>query len=415
MLRDGTNRERLELIRTRDGLTDAVHAELLAAVAGWRTLLRLVWRHPDAAVRLAGLNLVADAGLLGEGPAVLGALDDPKPDVRDAAAAAAVALADAADAAIRAGGGDEPGRRAFVAALAAHLVTEGPQSDAAAGWLAVAAAGGDEELAAVSADSIAGPKLDAALQSARHPGAARTLLGLLSLRRPPRSAVRAAQRTDAGFLIPLLKTVARAGAGSLPGLPPLAWLADAGRPARRDAARPANGDRGARRPCLRARRQSTGGATVVDRPGHRGGPAGGGTGASRTARGREVAGAQYGSRLAGRGRGGVGRGTPGRPPGAGLAAPAVGVVLTRQRGGAGRRRRRPAGRRRRDRRSPRPATLRRPHRRSHDGSPSPPHERHICSSSDGSASVTRCTLPSPSTQASTVRPVAISSSPRRSS
>ncbi|MEM9701378.1 MAG: hypothetical protein AAF907_02890 [Planctomycetota bacterium] len=34
----------------------------------------------------------------------------------------------------------------------------------------------------------------------------------------------AAQRTDAAFLIPLLKTVARAGAGSLPGLPPLVWL-----------------------------------------------------------------------------------------------------------------------------------------------------------------------------------------------
>ncbi|QDT16155.1 hypothetical protein [Alienimonas californiensis] len=225
-LEDGTNRERLELIRGRDALSDAAHAELLTAARGWRTLLRLVWRHPDAAVRVDGLRLVADAGLLAEGPAVLNALSDERPEVRDAAETAAVALAEAADAAVRAGAGDEAGRRAFVAALAAHLVTDGPRSDAAAGWLAIAASAGDEELAAVSADPAAGPKLTAALETNAHPGVIRTLLGLVSLRRPPRAALRAAGRTDPGFLIPLLKTVARAGAGALPGLPPLAWLGE---------------------------------------------------------------------------------------------------------------------------------------------------------------------------------------------
>ncbi|MFH5804913.1 hypothetical protein [Alienimonas sp. DA493] len=223
-LEDGTNRERLELIRGRDALSDAAHAELLTACRGWRTLLRLIWRHPDAAVRVDGLRLVADAGLLGEGPAVLNALSDERPEVRDAAEAAAVALAEAADAAARTGAGDEPGRRAFVAALAAHLATEGPRAEAAAGWLAIAASAGDEEIASVSADPLAGPRLEAALETNAHPGAVRTLLGLLSLRRPPRCALRAAGRTDPGFLIPLLKTVARAGAGSLPGLPPLDWL-----------------------------------------------------------------------------------------------------------------------------------------------------------------------------------------------
>lgn len=224
-LREGTNRERLELIHARDQLSDDAHAALMAAVADWGTLLRLIWRHPDPEVRIEGLRLVANAGLLAEGPEVLNALGDERPAVRDAAVAAARSLAEASDVAVRTGGADEPGRRAFVAALAAHLMTDGPRSEAAAGWLAIAASAGDEELSAVSADSSAGPKLAEAFEFSRHPGAVRTLLGLLSLRRPPRSAVRAAARTDPGFLIPLLKTVARAGAASLPGLPPLAWLA----------------------------------------------------------------------------------------------------------------------------------------------------------------------------------------------
>ncbi|NNJ24781.1 hypothetical protein [Alienimonas chondri] len=225
VLRDGTNRERLEMIQSRASLSDAVDRELRTAVRGWDTLLRLIWRHPDPAVRVAGLNLVADAGLLGEGSAVLEALSDERAEVREAATSAAAALAEAAGAAMRTDGRDDPGRQAFVAALAAHLIADGPQSEAAAGWLTISAAAGDKELIAVSDDPIAGPKFDAALQSVRHPGTARALLSLLSLRRPPRSAVRAAGRTDPEFLIPLLKTVARAGAGSLPGLPPLEWLA----------------------------------------------------------------------------------------------------------------------------------------------------------------------------------------------
>ena len=228
LLRDGTNRQRLDLILGRDGLADAEHRDLLAAAPGWGRLFRLIWRHPDPAVKVSGLGFAADAGALAEGPAALERLGDDCPTVRSAAAAALVALADRVDAAVRAGEGDEPGRRAFVAALAAHVAAGKPRAKAAAGWLLVAAAAGDREPAALAENPAGEPLLAEALASDRHPGAVRALLGLLALRRPPRCAVAAAGRTDAAFLVPLLGTVARSGSAALPGLPALPWLAEPG-------------------------------------------------------------------------------------------------------------------------------------------------------------------------------------------
>ena len=228
VLAEGTNRQRLEVIRTRDALPDADHAELLRAAPGWKTLFRLIWRHPDPAVRAAGLGLAADAGLLGEGPAVLERLADEREEVREAAGASAIALAERADAAVRSGAAEVPGRRAFVDALAKLVRSDDAGRDAAAHWLTIAASTADEALTGALDDPQAGPRMTAALLSDRHPGAVRALLGLLSLRRPPRAALRAAGRTDLGFLIPLLTVVHRAGAGTLPGLPPLPWFAEPG-------------------------------------------------------------------------------------------------------------------------------------------------------------------------------------------
>ena len=227
-LRDGTNRQRLDLLLSRDELRDADHAELLAAGPRFAAVLRVSWRHPDPAVRRAAAAFAADAGLLTAGAGVLGLLADGREEVKAAAAAALVGLADAADATVRAGEADDEGRRAFVAALAAHLTAGGPRSAAVAGWLAASSAAGDGELVASLAHPAAGPLLAAVLRDDRHPGVFRVLLGLLSLRKPPRAAVVAAERTDPGFLVPLLRSVARAGAGSLPGLPPLPWLAEPG-------------------------------------------------------------------------------------------------------------------------------------------------------------------------------------------
>ena len=226
-LRTGTNRERLGLILGRGDLTDAEDAALLAAAADELPgAVRLGLRHPEADVRAATAAFAGRAGLLAMGADVVALLADPADAARSAAVGASHALADRGDAVARGEAADEPGRRAFVAALAGGVRSGGPGLNRLCGWLAAAGDPADAELRAVLRHPTGGPALTRAFAVDRHPGTVRVLLGLLEDRRPPRAARVAAGRTDPAFLFALLRRVADGGPHAPPGLPALPWLAE---------------------------------------------------------------------------------------------------------------------------------------------------------------------------------------------
>ena len=227
-LRVGTNRERLGLILRRDDLTDAEDAALLAAGDGLAGAVRLGLRHPEPDVRAATASFAGAAGSLAMTGEVVPLLADGDERVRSAAAGALHAFADRADAVARGDVPGEPGRRAFVAALADGARAGGPRAQRLCGWLAAGGRADDGELRDLLRDSACEPALARALTTDRHPGTVRLLLELLAARRPPRAARLAAGRSDPAFLFALLRTVTDGGAARVPGLPPLPWLAEPG-------------------------------------------------------------------------------------------------------------------------------------------------------------------------------------------
>ena len=371
-----TNRAVLDLLLDRDGLADGPYATLIGGGRQLRPAVRLAVRHPRADVRIAGAGALGEAEVPDAPALLLPLLEDEDAAVRDAAAAAVEARL----AGLRAAVSD-----AEAGALSAAVLRGGPTRHAAARWLAAGSGPPDTAVRLLAERPDGRPILTDVLTAERHPRVVRLAFRLLRDRRPVRPAVAAAQRTDPAFLLPLLREVAARGAGSLPGLPPLDWLEDpgpalAGLPASVCGAAVSLADRRCEpAESRRAVRRVGAGA----RPGSR--PAGGGGHAAGTAPGNPRRDAAAGRGVAGcrrrrLGRGAAGAGPPARLAGAAGRARAAPRSRGAKRGGGGR-----TGR------------------------------GYIRSASAGTASVTRCTRPSPSTQASTVRPVASTVPPRFSS